>query len=310
MLGQGLLRAIGRKVEEATGERFSPGAATPLGGGCIGSAWEVRDRKRRYFVKQGGPGGKPDLEAERIGLARLGAARAVRVPGPVGIAEDGGQACLVLEMADLGGAPGGKGWAEFGASLAQLHATPVREINRRLPVAERMREDAFGSDRPVEALACEPGWHDPGERPWGDVFTDCWLGFQLRRARERRGFRLEREAALLGRCREALAHAPPASLVHGDLWRGNVGFTPEGEAVVFDPAAHVADAETDLAMTRLFGGFHPAFYEAYHAALPPREGHRLRSDIYALYHVLNHLNLFGGGYAAQAAATADSILAA
>lgn len=309
MLGQGLLREIGRTVEEATGTPFLPAKASPVGGGCVGEAWAVRDRRRSFFVKRGAPGGRADLEAERVGLLRLEAARAVRVPRPVGIAASGADACLVLEMVDMGPAPDAEGWARFGADLARLHARPIREINARLPPEARLREGAFGADRPVGALACEPGWHDAKETPWGEVFVRTRLAFQLARARRRRGFRLARADALLDRCREALAHAPPPALVHGDLWRGNAGFTREGEAVVFDPAAHVADAETDLAMTRLFGGFHPAFHEAYREASATADGDRSRQEIYNLYHVLNHLNLFGGGYAAQAGAMADSILA-
>jgi fructosamine-3-kinase len=94
-------------------------------------------------------------------------------------------------------------------------------------------------------------------------------------------------------------HCPPASLLHGDLWHGNVGFTPAGP-VLYDPAAYYGDRETDLAMTELFGGFPPAFYAAYDAAWPRDSGYAQRKDLYNLYHVLNHLNLFGSGYLHQA----------
>ena len=94
-------------------------------------------------------------------------------------------------------------------------------------------------------------------------------------------------------------HAPAASLLHGDLWGGNWAAV-SGRPVVFDPAVYYGDRETDLAMTRLFGGFGPAFYEAYGRAWPLPPGHERRLLLYQLYHVLNHLNLVGAGYLGRA----------
>ena len=95
------------------------------------------------------------------------------------------------------------------------------------------------------------------------------------------------------------AYSPEASLLHGDLWGGNWACC-DGEPVIFDPAVYYGDRETDLAMTRLFGGFGRAFYDAYESAWPLAPGHRERNDLYQLYHVLNHLNLFGSGYLGRA----------
>ena len=99
------------------------------------------------------------------------------------------------------------------------------------------------------------------------------------------------------------------SLLHGDLWGGNWLVAAGGEPVIFDPAVYYGDRETDVAMTRLFGGFGAAFYRAYEAALPFAPGAPLRSELYNLYHVLNHANLFGAGYVPQAAAMMDRLLA-
>jgi protein-ribulosamine 3-kinase len=93
-------------------------------------------------------------------------------------------------------------------------------------------------------------------------------------------------------------HHPQASLLHGDLWSGNAGFTQEGP-VVYDPAVYYGDREADLAMTELFGGFAAPFYSAYQEAFPLDAGYARRKHLYNLYHLLNHLNLFGGGYRAQ-----------
>jgi len=98
------------------------------------------------------------------------------------------------------------------------------------------------------------------------------------------------------------AHAPQPSLVHGDLWSGNVGFLA-GAPVLFDPAVYYGDREVDLAMTELFGGFPREFYSAYEAAWPLPPGYELRKHLYNLYHLLNHLNLFGGGYLGQVNST-------
>jgi fructosamine-3-kinase len=95
-------------------------------------------------------------------------------------------------------------------------------------------------------------------------------------------------------------HSPEASLLHGDLWGGNAGFDVAGRPVIFDPASFYGDRETDLAFTRLFGGFEEAFYRGYQEAWPLADGWRDRQEIYNLYHVLNHALLFGGGYGPQA----------
>lgn len=103
-------------------------------------------------------------------------------------------------------------------------------------------------------------------------------------------------------------HAPAAALLHGDLWSGNYATLANGQPVIFDPAVYYGDRETDLAMTELFGGFSPRFYAAYRDHYPLPDGYALRRQLYNLYHVLNHFNLFGGGYAAQAERVIDRLL--
>jgi fructosamine-3-kinase len=103
-------------------------------------------------------------------------------------------------------------------------------------------------------------------------------------------------------------HVCAPSLCHGDLWSGNVGATRAGDPVIFDPAVYFGDRETDIAMTELFGGFAPSFYAAYAELWPLPAGYALRRSLYNLYHVLNHLNLFGGGYAMQAEQLIDRLL--
>jgi len=145
-----------------------------------------------------------------------------------------------------------------------------------------------------------------GSTPQENGTSASWAEFWRRRRLEpqlvlasRNGYRLE--APPVWRLLEG--HQPVASLLHGDLWRGNAGFLADGAPVLFDPAVYYGDREADLAMTELFGGFPQEFYEAYSEAWPLGEGYELRKPLYNLYHLLNHLNLFGGGYLAQVRAT-------
>jgi fructosamine-3-kinase len=138
------------------------------------------------------------------------------------------------------------------------------------------------------------------------------IGFQLDlAARNGHGRTLAADGeALLARLGDFFTdYTPPPSLLHGDLWGGNFAAV-EGEPVIYDPAVYYGDRETDIAMTELFGGFGPEFRAAYAEAWPLDDGYALRRDLYQLYHVLNHLNLFGGGYLSQARALLGRLLAA
>src|SRR5205807_8216385 len=130
---------------------------------------------------------------------------------------------------------------------------------------------------------------------WAEFWRQRRLEPQLALA-SRNGYRLE--APPVWRLLEG--HKPAASLVHGDLWSGNAGFLAGGAPVLFDPAVYYGDREADVAMTELFGGFPREFYSAY-GPLPA--GYQQRKHLYNLYHLLNHLNLFGGGYLGQVKAT-------
>jgi len=105
------------------------------------------------------------------------------------------------------------------------------------------------------------------------------------------------------------SYQPQPALVHGDLWRGNAAADEQGNPVIYDPACYFGDRETDLAMTELFGGFSPAFYVAYQAVYPLEPGYEIRKTLYNLYHILNHLNLFGHGYLNQAETMMSKLLA-
>ena len=159
----------------------------------------------------------------------------------------------------------------------------------------RHTSDRFGwaSDNWIGLAPQENGWCGS----WSDFWLEKRMKPQLRRA-EGNGLHFGK----LDFLKILDDHQPAPSLLHGDLWSGNVGFTREGP-VIFDPAVYYGDREADLAMTELFGGFPREFYAAYDGAFRLDPGYANRKHLYNLYHLLNHLNLFGAGYLGQVQAT-------
>jgi fructosamine-3-kinase len=174
----------------------------------------------------------------------------------------------------------------------------------------RVTGRSFGWRRD-NTIGSTPQPNTPGN-DWIAFWREQRLGFQLRLA-ERNGLSSALQAKgerLLERLEAFFrGYAPAPSLLHGDLWGGNHGYTVSGEPVVFDPAVYYGDREADLAMTELFGGFGAGFYAAYKEVWPLDSGYAVRKQLYNLYHVLNHANLFGGGYASQAEAMMERLLA-
>lgn len=278
-------QAISQQISAATGQPFSVGSGRPVGGGCINSSYQITDGARRFFLKTNRAACLAMFEAEAEGLREIAASGAVRVPAPVcaGLAE--GSAFLVLEFIDF--ASGAKGGAEaLARQLAQMHRKTGAHYGWH-------RDNTIGSTPQPNRLSSH----------WPDFWRDQRLGFQLAlAARNGYGGALQRQGERLMGKLDAffVGHAPAPSLLHGDLWGGNYGFDPAGEPVLFDPAVYYGDREVDLAMTELFGGFPAAFHDAYQEAFPLDAGYRARKTLYNLYHILNHLNLFGGGYLGQA----------
>ncbi len=305
-----LATAMGDAITDASGTAFAIATMEPVAGGDIHQALRVSDGARAYFVKTNRADCVPMFEAEAAALRAIADTRSVRVPQPVCLGVAAGQAFLVLEYLEL--RPSGNA-AQLGAQLAALHRVP---------------QTAFGwaHENWIGSTPQPNRWqHD-----WIAFWRDQRLGHQLRLAAQN-GYSgaLQRDGDTL---RAHLAayfdgYQPQPSLLHGDLWGGNHGYladapydlscpsghskseSPGGTPVIFDPAIYVGDRECDLAMSELFGGFAPDFYAAYRAAWPLDSGYAVRKTLYNLYHILNHANLFGGGYAAQAARMAAQLLA-
>ena len=287
----GLAAALGT----ALGRAVAPAPAAAVPGGCINRCWRWETAAGPAFVKEAAPARLGMLEAESYGLVELRAAGAVRVPEPLAVGACDGAAFLALEWMDLGAvSPAAE--ARLGEQLAWLHRT---------------RADGYGlgRDNTIGSTPQPNGWHGD----WVAFLRERRLGFQLQlaAANGHRGRLQERGGRLLEALEVFFAtYRPPPSLLHGDLWGGNRAADPSGQPVIFDPAVYYGDREADIAMTRLFGGFGPRFYSAYVATWPLDPAAGTRCDLYNLYHVLNHLNLFGGAYLTQAEAMIDRLLAA
>ncbi len=260
----------------------SPRAMGAVGGGDIAAAYRVDDGSTVAFLKIGLAGHPFDGEARA--LAAIAATATLRVPRVLACGVAGAAGYLLLEWIDL--AQTGD-WVAAGSRLARLHACV---------------EARFGWERD-NTIGASPQINTPSAN-WAEFYRERRLRPQFALAAAAGHQRLPRLEAQACAASDALlgSHEPPASLLHGDLWRGNLAFDERGEPVVFDPAAYYGDAETDLAMSRLFGGFPDRFFRAYANERPPSPGARERLPLYQLYHVLNHANLFGGGYVAQAVA--------
>jgi fructosamine-3-kinase len=183
----------------------------------------------------------------------------------------------------------------------------MRELGRALAALHRVTAHEHGWSRD-NTIGATPQANAPcGD--WAEFWRERRLGFQLRLAAAN-GHRLAQGERLMEKLPAFFSgYRPAPSLLHGDLWAGNAAATAAGEPVVFDPAVYYGDREADMAMTELFGGFPRSFYEAYGSEYPLDAGYAVRRDLYNLYHVLNHLNLFGGGYRSQAERMIGQLLA-
>jgi len=286
--------AIAREIISLTGTRCAPAPQRRVTGGSINECYCWPGDAGPMFVKVAPLEAQAMLAAEAAGLAELERSHTVRVPRVLASGPTERCAFLALEWIETGVA-GPECEARLGRELAALHAVTA-------PRFGWARDNTIGRTPQANAASAD----------WAEFFRERRLRPQLEMAAAH-GF-AELPAAAGERLLESVqgllaAHRPAASLLHGDLWGGNWLASASGEPVLIDPAVYYGDRETDLAMTRLFGGFGEAFYQAYQAAAPLAPAWEVRAELYNLYHVLNHANLFGGGYARQARAMIERLLA-
>ncbi len=283
---------IAQQISHQTGRSFQGSDRQSVSGGCINQGYRLTDGSQHYFVKLNQARAVAMFEAEALALQQIRATATILVPQPicVGIADQ--SAYLVLEWLDLGSGSN-LTWAELGRHLAQLHRIPGTQ--------------GFGWER-ANTIGATPQ-NNPWTADWPTFFAQHRIGYQLRLAHQRGGHFPQHDRLLAAIPTLLADHNSSPALVHGDLWSGNAAITQTGLPVIFDPAAYWGDREVDLAMTELFGGFPTAFYQGYDQVYPRDRGYSHRKTLYNLYHILNHFNLFGGSYEAQANRMMATILA-
>ena len=278
-------------IAELFGDSVRIAGRHPVYGGDINRSYRLSlSDGSALFMKCNTARNLPFFTAEAQGLAALRGTDVIGVPNALAVGTDQAQGVSFLLMEYLEAAPRvGQYWEVFGRELAALH----RADCSKLASADGGLPFGFAADNYIGA---SPQKNTPAA-DWLTFFRDCRLLPQFKMAERYFDSGMRRQCErLLDRLDSRLSEPEFPSLIHGDLWNGNAVCGPDGKAWILDPAAYVGHFEAELAMTELFGGFPSTFYQAYREVNPIDSGYRDRRDLYNLYHLLNHLNLFGDSY--------------
>lgn len=277
-------QAISQSLSKALNRDITLSAASSVGGGCINQAWKAADQNGElYFVKTNKPSRIGMFEAEAEGLQAIHNSLSIRTPNVYTTGQQTAASYIVMEYLELQAC---SNMAEMGKQLAIMH---------------QHQETLFGWHRD-NTIGSTPQ-NNQQHHNWVDFWREERLVYQLELAKRNGlphkhyddGIKLADDFPVL-----FTSYNPAASLLHGDLWGGNCSQTVSGEPVIYDPAVYFGDRETDLAMMELFGGFSSSCFDSYAEHYPINDGYSTRKTLYNLYHILNHFNLFGGGYGTQA----------
>ena len=280
------MQAICNFIAEATETPQEFVEESHLGGGCINEAKKLVTTAGNWFVKLNTSDFADIFSIESDALEELSQTQTIRVPKPIVHGISKGKAFLVLEYIQLESAqPGSQ--AKAGEQLAKLHQNTASQFGWK-------QDNVIGATLQINK------WNDS----WIDFYREHRLQYQFDLAKRNGKTFAGADVLLDGLDSFFVDYEPEPSLLHGDLWGGNMSFDVYGNPVIYDPATYYGDRETDIAFTEMFGGFSPGFYQAYDQAWPLDSGFSTRKELYNLYHYLNHHNLFGGGYAN----TAQSII--
>lgn len=287
-----LLDSIQTSLSETLGKNFELQWLKNLSGGDINQAALIGDKNTRWFLKYHFDASIDMFETEAQALTEMSSLACIRVPQPVALGQSEDCCWLLLEYLDL--SPSGPE-SLLGEHLAAMHSTDFDHYGWH-------RSNFIGTTPQSNSVAHNwmIFWRDQRILPQLEMAGSRGFGGKLQDSGEE--LLTSMELFLNG-------HQPVASLLHGDLWAGNKAYSRSGLPVIFDPASYYGDLETDIAMTELFGGFGADFYAAYNAHSAMDDGYPLRRDLYNLYHVLNHLNLFGQSYLGRAENMISSLLA-
>jgi len=280
------------EISAATGQScIIKSGNSGFGGGGGASVGSLIDEVSgvRYFYKSGSLFSYEMLNAEFEGVKEMFETNTIKVPRPICKGTSSGNSFVVFEYLAIGG-PGSM--AEMGKQLAAMHrcTSPNQKFGFRI-------------NNTCGATFQPNNWEDS----WAEFFDKHRLNYMLERSESEGAFFAKKEQLREKVFQILSKHSPAPSLVHGDLWSGNKGFS-DGKPVIFDPATYYGDREVDIAMSHLFGSFGSSFYEAYDNEWKIPEGFEKRKTIYNLYHILNHYVLFGGSYLGQAESMITQIL--
>jgi len=284
---------IADTIEQVSQEKFVVQQVDEIHGGDINRAYLLQSADKKYFVKLNKADLLPMFEVEALALQALADTKTLRIPQVItyGIAEN--KAFLVLEY----------------IPLFSLKPAAQKQLGRQLAELHKQKQNYFGW--PQDNFIGHNKQINTPEGDWLSFWQAQRLGAQLELA-EANGYHGKLQILgkeLISKVPEFFKdYQPRASLLHGDLWSGNAAADENGLAVIYDPACYYGDRETDIAMTELFGGFGEDFYTEYDEVYPLDSGYRLRKPLYNLYHILNHLNLFGRSYLGQAEAMMQQLL--
>ena len=285
---------ITKKIQQATQRPFQLLDAHAVGGGCINSSYRLEGGNEDYFIKLNRPEMLPMFAAESSGLEEMAHCAAVRVPGVITCGTAGAHAFLVLQY----------------FPLHSRSASSDRLLGQQLAQQHRQQQAFFGWHQ-ANTIGSTPQLN-PRCPDWITFWREQRLAFQLQLAAghgHSGSLQKNGERLCAGLHAFFSDYTPQPALLHGDLWSGNAAADAQGQPVIYDPACYYGDREADVAMTELFGGFSNDFYAAYNESYALDPGYAVRKSLYNLYHVLNHLNLFGGGYRRQAEALQEQLLA-
>ena len=291
---------IKQNVSTSIGKSFQLKKQSGVGGGDINQAYRIsgiiddENTLSSFFIKLNQKSRLDMFEAEAAGLQEIDRAQAIHVPKVICSGIDENQSYLVLEYLSFAG---GNSFSaqQLGQQLAAMH-------KQTSPQFGWSRDNTIGSTKQINKQT----------ENWINFWREFRLGYQFDLAAKKGGAQslLTKGEKLLNNLDAFfIGYEPEPSLLHGDLWSGNYAYLKNGEPVIFDPAVYYGDRETDIAMTELFGGFPAEFYSAYNEVWPLDKGYKQRKTLYNLYHILNHYNLFAGGYAMQAENMTDQLLA-
>ena len=293
---------IEQKISASIGQSFQLKNQAGIAGGDTNQAHQINgylakeEKSIGFFIKFNQKNRLDMFEAEADGLREIEKAQAIRVPHVVCSGVEANQSYLILENLSLN--RGYAGQADSAKCLGQQLAAMHKTIS---PLFGWVRDNTIGSTRQINQQT----------ESWLNFWREQRLGFQLELAKNNgcgQSLYNKGEKLLAGLEQFFVDYEPQASLLHGDLWSGNYGYLKEGDPVIFDPAVYYGDRETDIAMTELFAGFPSEFYSAYNEVWCLDKGYKQRKPLYNLYHVLNHFNLFGGGYSMQAENMLDQLI--